>query len=150
MPMLGQYAIIASQSIPAKSNSQIHLLSIISKMKYAVAFVLTFLFVNVLTHPAQKLEDIEQIPLAEHSYGVEVDEMELLSRQKRQHGTAEVNVQRDRFGTNLGANVNANIWQTRDGRGQLTGQANYNRHFGGPGGSSRPNYGVGLNYVHRF
>ncbi|KAG4077534.1 hypothetical protein HA402_002961 [Bradysia odoriphaga] len=54
------------------------------------------------------------------------------------------------FGTNLNAEGNVNLWRSPNGRSQLDGAANYNQHFGGPGGRSRPNYGGGLNFSHRF
>lgn len=55
-----------------------------------------------------------------------------------------------RFGTDVGASGNANLWKSPNGMSRLDGTANYNRHFGGPGGRSSPNYGAGLNFNHRF
>lgn len=54
------------------------------------------------------------------------------------------------FGTDLNAQGNVNLWRANNGRSQLDGTANYNQHFGGPGGRSRPNYGAGISFVHRF
>ncbi|KAK9870778.1 hypothetical protein WA026_009739 [Henosepilachna vigintioctopunctata] len=52
------------------------------------------------------------------------------------------------FGTDVSATGNANIW--RKGNSRLDATGNYGRHFGGPGGTGRPNWGVGLNFNHRF
>ncbi|KAL3265366.1 hypothetical protein HHI36_009573 [Cryptolaemus montrouzieri] len=52
------------------------------------------------------------------------------------------------FGTDLSATGNANIW--RNGNSRLDATGSYGRHFGGPGGTGRPNWGVGLNFNHRF
>lgn len=54
------------------------------------------------------------------------------------------------MGTDLNAQGNLNLWRSQNGRSNLDGTANYNQHFGGPGGRSRPNYGAGINFVHRF
>lgn len=54
------------------------------------------------------------------------------------------------FGTDVNAQGNVNLWKSHNGRSQLDGTANYNQHFGGPFGRSRPSYGGGLNFVHRF
>lgn len=54
------------------------------------------------------------------------------------------------LGTDLNAQGNVNLWRNHNGRSQLDGTANYNQHFGGPGGKSRPNFGAGINFVHRF
>lgn len=54
------------------------------------------------------------------------------------------------FGTDVGVQGNANIWRSNNGRSTLDGTANYNRHFGGPFGTGRPNYGAGLQFTHRF
>lgn len=65
-------------------------------------------------------------------------------------GNAAVSAHQNKFGTDVGANLDANLWRSRDGRSELNGQANYNQHFGGPSGHSRPNYGAGLIFNHRF
>lgn len=54
------------------------------------------------------------------------------------------------MGTDVNAQGNLNLWRSGNGRSNLDGTANYNQHFGGPGGRSRPNYGAGINFVHRF
>lgn len=129
-------------------------------MKFAACLVLAFLFESIHAHPIDEVEDIGQLQVQEtplnqqvdSPMGVEVLEVHLREKRepKKKRGSAEVSVNRDRAGTDVNARVNANIWESRNGRSQLNGEANYNRHFGGPGGSSRPNYGAGLNFVHRF
>ncbi|KAK9870774.1 hypothetical protein WA026_009735 [Henosepilachna vigintioctopunctata] len=52
------------------------------------------------------------------------------------------------FGTDVTATGNANIW--RRGNSRLDATGSYGRHFGGPWGTGRPNWGVGLNFSHRF
>ena len=53
-------------------------------------------------------------------------------------------------GTNVNAEAQARLWQSQNGRTDVTGNANYNQHFGGPGGRSKPNYGAGVMFRHRF
>ncbi|KAJ3646420.1 hypothetical protein Zmor_024009 [Zophobas morio] len=53
-----------------------------------------------------------------------------------------------RGGTDLSASGNANIW--RRGNSRLDAVGNYNRHYGGPWGTGRPNYYGGLKFSHRF
>lgn len=66
-------------------------------------------------------------------------------------GGASVNANHARgFGTDLGASANANLWRSQNGRSSVDANANYGRHFGGPFGTGRPNYGVGATFNHRF
>lgn len=66
-------------------------------------------------------------------------------------GGASVNANHARgFGTDVGASANANLWRSHNGRSSLDANANYGRHFGGPFGTGRPNYGVGATFNHRF
>lgn len=66
-------------------------------------------------------------------------------------GGASVNANHMRhLGTDVGVTGNANIWRSPDRRTSLDGNASYNRHFGGPFGTGRPNYGVGATFTHRF
>lgn len=69
---------------------------------------------------------------------------------KRKRFDSNVDVQHSRQGTDLSASVGGQIWQSQNGRSEVNGNANYNRHFGGPSGSSRPNYGAGVQFRHRF
>lgn len=55
-----------------------------------------------------------------------------------------------RFGTDVGVSGNANIWKSNDRRSSLDANAGYNRHFGGPSGTGRPNYNGNINFSHRF
>lgn len=52
------------------------------------------------------------------------------------------------YGTDVNAGVKYNIHQSKNLGVDLTGQ--YGRHFGGPGGTGRPNAGVFLNANGRF
>lgn len=120
-------------------------------MQSLIIFVLTVLIASAYSYPAQDFnweEQNQRIIFPEDDW----EPVQILYRQRRepQHGSLEVNAARDRFGTDVGARLNNNVWQSRDGRSQLNAEANYNRHFGGPGGTGRPNYGVGLNFNHRF
>lgn len=54
------------------------------------------------------------------------------------------------YGTDVGVNGNANIWRSQNGRSSLDANAGYNRHYGGPFGTGRPNYNVGATFNHRF
>nr|WOJ43253.1 attacin 3 [Lasioderma serricorne] len=54
------------------------------------------------------------------------------------------------FGTDLSAQGNLNLYRSQNGRTTLDANARYDRHFGGPFGTGRPNYGGGLNFNHRF
>lgn len=54
------------------------------------------------------------------------------------------------YGTDLSARAGANLWKSRDGSTSLDATANYDRHFGGPYGSGRANYGGFLNLSKRF
>lgn len=54
------------------------------------------------------------------------------------------------FGTDVGVTGNANVWRSNNGRSSLDANANYNRHFGGPFGTGKPNYGGGVMFTHKF
>ncbi|XP_045460543.1 attacin-B-like [Harmonia axyridis] len=54
------------------------------------------------------------------------------------------------FGTDFSATGNANLWRSNDGNTRVDAYANYDRHYGGPWGTGRPNYGGGLQFSHRF
>lgn len=79
-----------------------------------------------------------------------------LNRQKRQDrgsisATVERNLDRNpQTGTNLNVEAQARLWQSPDRRSTLDGTANYQRNYGGQFGTGRPNYGAGLNFIHRF
>lgn len=70
---------------------------------------------------------------------------------RKRRGEASVDIQHNhRMGTDLNAQVQSNLWQSRNGRSNLDGNANFQQHFGGPGGRQRPNYGAGVQFTHRF
>lgn len=76
-------------------------------------------------------------------------------RQKRQdrgsRGSVTATVDRSKqTGTNVNIEAQARLWQSRNRQSTLDGNANYQRNFGGQFGTGRPNYGVGLNFRHRF
>lgn len=126
-------------------------------MKLVIFVVLSILIAVISAHPTQEIPSNDEFELpSEHKQLPTSEELEMLSvhsRQKREpkdRGTAEVNVNRNRGGTDVGAQVNARIWQSRDRKAELNGNANVNKHFGGPSGKTRPNYGVGLNFQRRF
>ncbi|XP_059622751.1 attacin-B-like [Phlebotomus argentipes] len=66
-------------------------------------------------------------------------------------GSASVNAQHQhRFGTSLGIEGKANLYRSPNGMTSLDATGGYQRHFGGPFGTSKPNYNVGLGLTHRF
>lgn len=66
-------------------------------------------------------------------------------------GGASINANHvHRFGTDVNAQGNVNVWRSQNGMSSLDANANYNRHFGGPFGSGKPNYGAGAMFTHRF
>lgn len=70
---------------------------------------------------------------------------------RKRRGQASVDIQHNhRMGTDVNAQVQSNLWQSRNGRSNLDGNANFQQHFGGPGGRQRPNYGAGVQFTHRF
>ncbi|XP_019878924.1 attacin-A-like [Aethina tumida] len=54
------------------------------------------------------------------------------------------------FGTNVHADANVNLWRGNKGNTRLDAQGQYSKHFGGPWGNGRPNFGGGLTFTHRF
>lgn len=85
----------------------------------------------------------------------EPDQQEMVvvsHRQKRQdRGSVSATVDRNRqSGTNVNLEAQARLWQSQNRQSTLDGNANYQRNFGGQFGTGRPNYGVGLNFRHRF
>ena len=66
-------------------------------------------------------------------------------------GSASVNALHQRhLGTSVSAEGRANLYTSPNGRSTLDATGGYQRHFGGPWGTSRPNYNVGLGFQHRF
>ncbi|XP_055677587.1 attacin-B-like [Lutzomyia longipalpis] len=66
-------------------------------------------------------------------------------------GSASVSAQHQhRFGTTIGAEGRANLYRSPNGMTSVDAHGSYQRHFGGPFGTSRPNYNVGLGLSHRF
>lgn len=77
---------------------------------------------------------------------------EYVQRSKRQdRGSVSVGAGHiHKQGTDFNVDAQANLWRSQNGRSSLDANANYNRHYGGSGGTGRPNYGAGLNFRHRF
>lgn len=95
-------------------------------------------------------QDVHREP---RSVYIQDDEHEVLvSRPKRQdRGSVTATVDRNRqAGTNVNLDAQARLWQSQNRKSTLDGNANYQRNFGGQFGTGRPNYGVGLNFRHRF
>lgn len=73
------------------------------------------------------------------------------SPQDGRRGSASVTVNNEsRRGTDVRADLNARLWEGNNRRSSLDANAYYQRHFGGPMGTGRPDAGVGLNFRHRF
>ncbi|KDR23017.1 attacin-B-like [Zootermopsis nevadensis] len=53
-------------------------------------------------------------------------------------------------GTKVSAQVQGNLWRGSSGRSTLDANAGWSRSFGGPWGASRPNFGGGISFRHRF
>lgn len=54
------------------------------------------------------------------------------------------------YGTNVGAHANTNLWRSDNGHSSLDANVNYNRQFGSPFGKTKPNYGGGIHFGHKF
>lgn len=54
------------------------------------------------------------------------------------------------MGTDVYVSGQKQLWQSGNRQNELHGGASYGQHFGGPYGNSRPQFGVGATYVHRF
>lgn len=69
---------------------------------------------------------------------------------RRKRGEASIGIERNRMGTDVNAQVQSNLWQSRNGRSNVDANANFQQHFGGPAGRQRPNYGAGVQFSHKF
>lgn len=66
-------------------------------------------------------------------------------------GSASANANHvHRFGTDVSVGGKANVWTSNNRRSTVDVGGNYNRHFGGPFGTGKPNYNVGATFIHRF
>lgn len=89
-----------------------------------------------------------------------IDEVEWLqqqavdvSRQRRAADNANgvnVNVDHGKQGTNVAVDAQRRLWESRNGRTTVDGQASYSQHFGGPAGRQPAQRGVGVMFRHRF
>lgn len=55
-----------------------------------------------------------------------------------------------RTGANIHVDGQARLWQSQNQRHEVHGQGSYGQHIGGPYGNSKPIFGGGLIYRHRF
>lgn len=55
-----------------------------------------------------------------------------------------------KFGTDLNVEGRGNIWRSNDGNTRFDAVGNYGRHYGGIGGTGKPNYYGGVEFSHRF
>ncbi|XP_034477469.1 diptericin A [Drosophila innubila] len=53
-------------------------------------------------------------------------------------------------GLDLSVNGRVPVWQSNNGRHSLDATGQYAQHFGGPFGTTRPNWGAGATYTFRF
>lgn len=99
--------------------------------------------------PAEQYLDLPNRPESEA-----IAMLDLHLREKREprkkRGEASVGIERNRMGTDVNAQVQSNLWQSRNGRSNLDANANFQQHFGGPAGRQRPNYGAGVQFSHKF
>lgn len=72
------------------------------------------------------------------------------ARDQRDRGSVGADVSRGPDGTRVRADADYNIHKSRDGRTTVDAKAGYERQFGGPRGTGRPNYDVGVQFRHRF
>lgn len=75
------------------------------------------------------------------------DIVDVHSRQRRQSNQASIDVQRQRGGTSVNAQV-GRVWESNNGNTRVEANANYGRDYGR--GGSRPNYGGNIQFRHRF
>lgn len=68
---------------------------------------------------------------------------------KRFHVNGEVNHSRGQ-GTNVYVDGQARVYQSDNKRHEVHVNGQYGQHLGGPYGNSRPSYGGGVQYTHRF
>lgn len=66
-------------------------------------------------------------------------------------GGASIGAQHQhRMGTNVQAEGRYNVYSSPNGRTTVDAHGGYQRSYGGPYGTSRPNYNVGVGLTHRF
>lgn len=66
-------------------------------------------------------------------------------------GGASINAQHQHgLGTSVGAEGRYNMYSSPNGQTTIDAHGGYGRHFGGPYGTSKPDYNVGIGLNHRF
>lgn len=127
-------------------------------MKTTIAFLIAAMIAVTAATPIQSAADDTPLSLIEYNgFVAETDFMEPLPapiaiahRQRRaaqNKNSVNVGVDHGRHGTNVAIEAQRRLWQSQNGRSTLDGQASYNQHFGP---RSPPNYGVGVQFRHRF
>nr|AYV99148.1 attacin C3 [Octodonta nipae] len=106
---------------------------------------------NIFDNNKHRLDGTASAAKNFNSHGLKPDQIggRLDYNHKPSGAGAFVGADRTRgFGTDLNVGAKYNIHQSKNVGVDVTGQ--YGRHFGGPGGTGKPNYGVFLNAVARF
>ncbi|CAD7080680.1 unnamed protein product [Hermetia illucens] len=81
------------------------------------------------------------------------DHVEIITDDEVQREKRQLNIQgggSPHSGFDLNVQGRAKIWESNNGRNTLHGTGEYSQHLGGPYGNSRPNFGGGLLFTHRF
>ncbi|CAD7080677.1 unnamed protein product [Hermetia illucens] len=96
-----------------------------------------------------RLPSIDDLALSEDGEAhVEIVADHTVQRAKRQ-----LNIQgggSPHSGFDLSFKGQTKLWESNNKRNTLHGTGQYSQHFGGPYGNSRPNFGGGLIFTHRF
>lgn len=127
------------------------------KVLITVAFIVLFNVAFIRSAAIEQFEDLdlqlgqdEWIPVGYYLTVAEEAEEDAHLRQRREvEASVDVSKQR-RQGTNVNAQVGGTVWQSGNGRSKIEANGNYGRQFGGPGGTSRPNYGGNIKFTHKF
>lgn len=120
-------------------------------------------FLVVVLNAAAISSESEVAPLVEiGDYELVIGDYEpiplrVLTRDRRQakdkdqgRGSVGVDVQRGQQGTTVTADGKYNVYSSPNGRTTVDAHGQYQRNYGGPYGTSRPNYGAGVMFRHRF
>lgn len=116
------------------------------KLSICLALLVVYKIASTQSAAIEHFED-QAFELAKYElYSVEGEHL----RQRREV-EAKVDIQKQKSqGTNVNAQVGGTVWSSGDGRTKVEANGNYNRQFGGPHGSSRPNYGGNVQITHKW
>lgn len=119
--------------------------------------VAVFTNAGVIYEPETLLDTNEyQMMVGEPSYYSEPMVVHLRERRqaeeqnKQDRGSVGADVSRGPDGTRVRVDTDYNLHRSRDGRTSVDARAGYERQYGGPRGTGRPNYDVGVQFRHRF